>query len=275
MAGDEEAPIQEHIIELLERLRRILIALIITSGIVVIIPAQLIEGKWNGYTPLVFYLMKRMQEDLTNVSNPIVKPIASFFGVKKLNVQLIAHSWLDSIEVILQLSLLLGLVIAAPYIAKQIYEYLEPALEEREKRVLIPFSLLFFFLFTIGVLYAYYVILPLTFFFLSWLYLLGGVELIFSVKEFYSFAIIGMLTTGLSFTFPLVVALLSYLDIISPDTLKKNWRYVVFIIMVVTAIITPDPTPVSMTALALPFLVLYVLSYLLAKKVHGRSGRPE
>ncbi len=271
MAEDKEAPLQEHIIELLERLRRILIALIITSGIVVVIPSQLIEWKWDGYTPLVFYVMKKMQEDLTNINNPIVKPIASFFGIEKLPVELIAHSWLDSIEVILQLSLLMGLLIASPYVAKQIYEYLEPALEEREKKVLVPFSLLFFLLFASGVVYAYFVILPLTFFFLSWLYLLGGVKLIFSVKEFYSFAIIGMLTTGLSFTFPLVVALASYLDIITPETLRKNWRYVVFVIMVVTAIITPDPTPVSMIALAIPFLALYILSYLLAKKMHRKG----
>ncbi len=271
MAEDKEAPLQEHIIELLERLRRVLIALIITSGIVAVIPSQLIEWKWDGYTPLVLYLTKKMQGDLTNVHNPVVEPIASFFGIKELPVELIAHSWLDSIEVILQLSLLMGLVIASPYIAKQIYEYLEPALEEKEKKVLVPFSLLFFLLFSSGVVYAYFVILPLTLFFLSWLYLSGGVRLIFSVKEFYSFAIMGMLTTGLSFTFPLVVALASYLDIITPDTLKKNWRYVVFAIMVVTAIITPDPTPVSMIALAIPFLALYVLSYLLAKKMHRKS----
>ena len=268
MVEDKEAPLQEHIIELLDRLRKIIIALLITSGIVVVIPAELIDRNLEGYTPLVFYVLQKMQRDLTNVNNPVVKPIASFFGIKELSVELIAHSWLDSIEVILQLSFLMGLVIASPYVAKQIYEYLEPALEEREKKVLVPFALSFFILFTTGVIYAYYVILPLTLFFLSWLYLLGGVELMFSVKEFFSFAIIGMLTTGLSFTFPLVIGLAAYLDFVTPDTLKKNWRYVVFAIAVFTAMITPDPTPVSMTALSIPFLILYVISYLVAKKMH-------
>ncbi len=268
MTEDKEAPLQEHIIELLERLRRIIIILLITSGIAVIIPAQLFDNNLQGYTPLVFYAMKKMQYDLTNVNNPIIKPIASFFGVKKLAVQLIAHSWLDSIEVILELSFLIGLIIASPYIAKQIYEYLEPALEEREKKVIVPFSLGFLALFTAGVIYAYYVVLPLTFFFLSWLYLLGGVELIFSVKEFFSFAILGMLTTGLSFTFPLLIGLAAYLDLVTPQSLKKNWRYVIFGIAVFTAIITPDPTPVSMTALSIPFIVLYALSYWIAKKMY-------
>lgn len=270
MAKGEEAPLQEHIIELLERLRRIIIALIIASGVVAIFPIQLLEVRRDGYTPLTFFIMIKMQNDLTNINNPIVRPIASFLGIKQLPVELIAHSWLDSIEVIMEISVLTGLVITSPYIAKQIYEYLEPALEEREKKVLVPFSLMFFLLFSSGILYAYYVILPLTFFFLSWLYILGGVKLIFSVKEFYSFAIMGMLTTGLSFTFPLITTLASYLDIITPATLKKNWRYVILAIAVVTAIITPDPTPVSMTALSLPFLMLYLLAYLLAKRVYRK-----
>ena len=265
---DKEAPLQEHIIELLERLRKAIIALLITTGISIVLPAQLIDKGLGGYTPLVFYMLRKIQKDLTDVNNPIIKPIAKFFGVEKLNVQLIAHSWMDSIEVILQISFLMGAILASPYIAKQIYEYLEPALEEREKKVLIPFALGFLLLFSLGVIYAYFVVLPLTFFFLSWLYLLGGVELIFSVKEFFSFAVLGMFTIGLSFTFPLVIGLISYLDLITPQTLRKSWRYVVFAVAVVTAIITPDPTPVSMIALSIPFLALYVLSYLIAKKMY-------
>ncbi len=267
MAGDKEAPWQEHLVELLERLKKILIALTISTALSFVIPVQILTGE-PGYTPIAFYLMRKIRDDMINLNNPLVKPVAKVLGIKKLEVMLIAVGWVDSIEVLLEIGILFGLVVSAPYIGYHVYKYLEPALLEHEKKYLTLFTLLFLTLFLAGVLYAYYIILPITMVVLTWLFMLGGVSLTFSVKEFFSFVIFGMLTIGLSFTFPLVVAFAAYLDLITPETLKKSWRYVTFVIFAVTAIVTPDPTPVSMFLLAAPFLVLYTLAYLLAKKMH-------
>ncbi len=267
MSEAKEAPIQEHLIELLERLRKILIALTITTVLSFIIPSQIFIGG-NGFTPLAFFLMKKIQEDMTNLNNPFLKPLAGLLGIHNFKITLIAYSWIDSIEVLLEVGVLFGLTVASPYIGYHVYKYLEPALLEHEKKYLLGFTALFIALFVAGAVYAYYIILPITLLVLAWLFMLGGVSLIFSIKEFFSFIIIGMLTIGFSFTFPLIVAFASYLDIITPETLKKSWRYVTFAIFAVTAIITPDPTPTSTMLLAIPFLALYLLAYVLAKKMH-------
>ncbi|MEM3371189.1 MAG: twin-arginine translocase subunit TatC [Candidatus Korarchaeum sp.] len=273
MAQDKEAPLQEHLIELLERLRRMLIALIISSMMPFVTPDPNALSGGSAYRPIIFLIMNRIREDMTNVNNPVVRPIASFLGIDRMEVELIAYSWIDSIEVLLLVSLLTGAIISSPYIAKQIYGFIEPALLEREKRILIPFALGFIVLFACGVAYAYLVVLPLTVFFLSLIYMASGVRLMFSIQQFFSFIIVGILIVGLFFTFPLIVAILSYLDLITPSTIKRNWRYLFLAMLILTAVITPDPTPVSMLILSIPFLVLYWLSYLLAKRFHGsRSG---
>ncbi|RSN68737.1 preprotein translocase subunit TatC [Candidatus Korarchaeum cryptofilum] len=262
MSKDKELPVQDHIIELLERLRRALISVIISSVAVSIFP----DPSSHSYRPLIFSIMDRVRRDMTDLNNPILRPLANIFGVKEINIDLIAYSWIDSIEVILMLSLLFGLVISSPYIAKQIYDFVEPALEEREKRIIIPFVLGFSILFSSGVIYAYFVVMPLTIFFLSLIYIASGIKLIFSIEQFFSFIITGLVIVGLFFTFPLIIAVLSYLDILRPEALREKFSYIFFIVLVILAIVTPDPTPVSMIALSVPFLILYYLSYLLARK---------
>ncbi|MCS7102348.1 MAG: twin-arginine translocase subunit TatC [Candidatus Korarchaeum sp.] len=269
MCPDKEAPIHEHLIELLERLRRIAIALIISSVVLSFLPDPTYLFRSSAtYRPLVLSLVERVRSDMTNLNNPVVKPLASLLRIEELKLELIAYSWIDSLEVIFLLSFLLGFTFASPYIAKQIYDFVEPALEDREKRMLIPFVLGFTLLFTLGVAYTYSVIMPITVLFLSYIYILTGIKLIFSLSEFFSFIIAGLLIGGLFFTFPLIVAVVSHLGMLSPSSMRKNWRYVLFVTIIMTAIITPDPTPVSMTLLSLPFLVLYWLAYILSKRFY-------
>ncbi|RDD53977.1 MAG: preprotein translocase subunit TatC [Candidatus Korarchaeota archaeon NZ13-K] len=270
MCPDEEAPIQEHLIELLERIRRILIALIVSSIIIPFSPdPSYISRGGIIYRPLVLSLIDRIRSDMTNLNNPVTRPLASLLGIDELRIELIAYSWIDSLEVMFILGLLLGFIFSSPYIAKQIYDFIEPALESHEKRMLIPFIIGFTLLFASGVVYAYFVVMPLTILFLSYIYILSGIRLIFSLSEFFSFVISGLLIVGLFFTFPLLVAAISYLGIISPSSIRGNWRYAFLLTLVITAVITPDPTPVSMLALSLPFLILYWLSYILSKRFHG------
>ena len=273
MAQDKEAPLQEHLIELLERLRRILIALIVSSIVPFVVPDPNALSRGSAYRPIIFSIINGMRENMTDVNNPVIRPLASLLGINKMEVELIAYSWIDSIEVLLLISLLIGAIISSPYIAKQIYGFIEPALLEREKRILVPFVLSFTALFICGVVYAYLVVLPLTVFFLSLIYMASGVRLMFSIQQFFNFIIIGILIVGLFFTFPLIVAVLSYLDLITPSTIRRNWRYLFLAMLILTAVITPDPTPVSMLILSIPFLMLYLLSYFLAKRFYrGQLG---
>ncbi len=272
---DVPRPIQEHIVELLIRLRRILIAVIGAAIAVTAIPSSLTLGSnpdGGGYTPLVLSIFFYMRDHLLESTNRFANKFGALLGGQEVNIKLIAYGWLDGIEVMIYLAILVGLLITSPYVGYEIYAYLRPALFPMEKKLLLGFSIAFAALFLLGAFYAYYLIIPATFAILAWINLGSGVELTFSVKQFFNFVLLGMVSSGLFFTFPLAVALAAKMGFVRSETLKKKWRMVFFVISAVAAIITPDPTPVSMMMLTLPFFVLYGIATLLAAKLEPKTG---
>jgi len=272
---DVPRPLLEHVVELLSRLRRILIAFTLATVVCTIAPASLLSPNpglsLEEYRPLAVAVLHKMQEELLNMSGSVASGIARTLGVEEIKIRLIALGWMDSLEVLLYVGALLGAVVVSPYAGYQIYAYLKPALYPEERRTLLRLSLGFAVLFVLGCLYAYYVILPITFAFLAWIIAGTNVEMVFSVKDFFQFAFLGMVSTGLFFTMPLVIAGLAWADLVRSETLKRRWREVFVGVLILTAVITPDPTPVSMLLLSVPFMALYGLSYLLAKRVEPKK----
>ena len=91
--------------------------------------------------------------------------------------------------------------------------------------------------------------------------------------EYVSFSGWFMLAFGLSFETPLVIWLLVTLGVMTPEQLQKQWRMAVIIILLFAAVITPDWNPVTMILVAVPMVVLYVLSLALAKLTARRKSR--
>ena len=271
---DVPRPLLEHVVELLSRLRNVLIAFALATVICTIAPASLLSANpglsLEEYKPLSVAVLQRMQEELLNMSGTVASGIARTLGVERVRIRLIALGWMDSLEVLLYVGALLGAVIVSPYAGYQIYAYLKPALYPEERRALLRISVGFSILFVLGCLYAYYVILPITFAFLAWIIAGTNVEMVFSVKDFFQFAFLGMVSTGLFFTMPLVTAGLAWAGLLRSETLRKRWREVFVGVLILTAIMTPDPTPVSMLLLSVPFMALYGLSYLLVKRVEPK-----
>ena len=271
---DVPRPIQEHVIELLIRLRKALISVIIASLLVSVIPSSLIFGEnpEGGYTPLVLSAFFYMRDSLLESTNRFASKFGALLGTKGVEIKLIAYGWLDAVEVMIYLAILLGFLVTSPYVGYQIYSYLKPALFPKEKKLLLSFSVGFAILFLAGAVYAYYLVIPATFAILAWINLGSGVELTFSVKQFFNFVMLGMVSSGLFFTFPLAIALAAKAGVVRSATLKQKWRIVFFVIAAVAAILTPDPTPVSTLMLTIPFFILYGLATLLASKLEPRPS---
>ena len=266
---DVPRPIQEHVVELLVRLRRALISIIIASLLASVIPSSLVFGEnpEGGYTPLVLGIYLYMRDHLLQSTNKFANKFGALLGTREIEIKLIAYGWLDAIEVMIYLSILLGVLVTSPYVGYQIYSYLKPALFPKEKKLLLSFSVGFAVLFLAGAIYAYYLVIPATFAILAWINLGSGVELTFSVKQFFNFVLLGMVSSGLFFTFPLAIALAAKAGLVKSATLKQKWRIVFFVIAAIAAILTPDPTPVSTLMLTIPFFLLYGLATLLASKL--------
>lgn len=163
----------------------------------------------------------------------------------------------------IKLAVVAGITVAFPVIAYQVYGFLRPGLEKRERGVVL-FSLLGgSFFFAIGVVFSYIVVLPMVLrFFINMR--IEAIEPVMSVGSYIGFVSSSLLSFGLVFEMPMLVLLLSRFGLVTSAFLQKNTKYIILGIVIVAAIITP-PDVISQILLAGPMLVLFEVSILLAK----------
>jgi sec-independent protein translocase protein TatC len=253
MSEDEELSIWDHVQELSSRLRRIMVALIITMMIVMSLPADLekiIKLDFSDYTLLVSNIIEMLQE-----------------AVLPEGVTLIAFNWLDSFYIYVMIAFTISFIICLPYIATQVYAFLAPAIYENEKKGLFAFVSVFVFLFLLGVSYAYFILIPATFRVLYQFVYQTRVMPFYSVKDFFDIISFGLVGSGLFYTFPLVIYTLVVIDLIMVDDLRRMRKHLFLGLAIVTAFLTPDPTPVSMLLMTIPFYILYELTIIILSRV--------
>lgn len=274
---DEERSLIEHVIELVERLRISLYALICSIVLVYILPSgvlRIFKIDSSAAQPLVFYLMNSIRNYMLDFSKPYLTSLSRILGVKdKLNVKLIASGMFDSFIASFHVSLIVALFTAVPIVIYEMYRYVEPALYPHEKRVIKKYLVASYALFGAGALYAYVFLLPLTFYIMTWLAVISGAEPVFTISSFFETVLVGIILTGIFFMFPLFFIGLVSIGLVKADVLRKKWRYVVLAMAIITAVITPDPTPITMTLLLFPFIVLYFMTIAVAEKVQASRSK--
>lgn len=186
-------------------------------------------------------------------------------------VQLVVTNPMSAFVSQVSLSLLLGFVATLPFFIYKIILYIQPALLPQERRAVLWSLLPFVFLFISGAIFSYYFLIPATF---KTLYpyatLIGAVPL-FSIDEFIYYVCGLMVAVGLMFLLPLFMILLSIMGIVEPSFWKEKWRYAILFFLILSAIITPDGTGITMIMLFFPLAMLYFLGFVVA----GRLGRQE
>jgi len=162
-----------------------------------------------------------------------------------------------------------GLLLAAPFILYQIWMLAAPALNERQKRLVLPFVVCSSLLFIGGGLFGYLVAFPFGFkFFLG--FESEYLQALPSVKQYLSFSIKLLFLFGLVFEFPVLAFFLTKAGVVTPEFLKKNRTYAMFLIFVLAAVLTP-PDVISQVMLAIPLLLLYEVGILVSRMVGGRK----
>jgi sec-independent protein translocase protein TatC len=268
-----EKPLLDHVQDLLETVRRILIYVIALLILQLLLPVPWLLPR--SYYPLLFYCMNLTNHYMLNFDeNVFSKNFARLFGVNGSRVVLISHGWFDSLTAALLLAILISIAVLSPVIALEVYRFVEPGLYSHEKRVVRRYMAFALALFISGVVYGYAVVMPIVFAVAVWLATLGGASLYFSIQEFYQNILLGSLATGIFFMFPLAVLALSKAGIVSYESLNKNWRYIVFAVFALLAFITPDPTLISDIVLGLPFILLYFFTTWLVKRSEKGSKPP-
>lgn len=230
--GDKEVELEEHLRELTMRLFRVLIFI--------------------GALALLFFPL----------SGTIIAEMKSRFVTGGAN--LIALNPMEYLWVRLEISIILSLVLATPFLVYETFRFIRPGLYPSEKRFFIgvvPSSLI---LLLSGALFSYIVILPISMkFLISYTaeYALPTLVL----GRFVSFIIFMLYGFGLIFQIPLVMALLVKADLIKLKDLKQKRKYVYVAFLALAATLTPDPTPITPALIAATLIIMYEISLFLIR----------
>ncbi len=183
------------------------------------------------------------------------------------DVQLVVTNPMSAFVSQMLLSLLLGFLFTLPFFLYKIIIYIQPALLPQEKKAVLLSLLPFVFLFFSGCLFSYYFLVPATFKVLYPYATSIGAMPFFSIDEFIYYVFGLMMAVGLMFLLPLFMILLSVMRIIEPEFWRNKWRHALLFFLVLSAIITPDGTGITMVMLFLPLMALYFTGYVFANKL--------
>jgi sec-independent protein translocase protein TatC len=171
----------------------------------------------------------------------------------------------------MKVAFIAGLILASPFVLYQVWAFIAPGLYRNEKRYVVPFVFLGSFFFALGILFGYFVAIPIGFKFLLG-YATDFIKPMPSMKEYLSFSIKFLLAFGLVFEFPVVLLLLSKIGLVDAKKLARQRKYAILLIFVFAAVMTP-PDFISQVLMALPLMGLYELSIILSK-FFGKKSIP-
>jgi sec-independent protein translocase protein TatC len=169
----------------------------------------------------------------------------------------------EAFSLYLQLSLITGLILAAPVVMYQVWRFIAPGLYSNEKRFAVPFVLLSSLGFVGGAAFNHFILFPwMMAFFASF----TTADLLFMPKleEVFSLYWKFLLAMGLVFQMPTVVFFLAKMRIVTARLLARQFKYAFLVIFIIAAVITPTGDPVTQTVFAAPMVGLYVLSIVIA-----------
>jgi sec-independent protein translocase protein TatC len=151
-----------------------------------------------------------------------------------------------------------GLLLALPIVMWQIWKFVVPALKSNEKKYAIPFITSSISLFALGGLLAYLTLGKALEFLISW----AGedVNSNYTITSYVRLVLLMVAAFGVGFQFPVLLVSFQFVGILSPQQLFGAWRYAIVGIVVMAAVITPSGDPISLSALAVPMLVLYFVA---------------
>jgi sec-independent protein translocase protein TatC len=250
--SEDKAPLLEHLIELRRRLLWSLAALLIAF-----------LGSWAV---------------AAEIFNFLAQPLADAFGDQE-GAQLIYTSLPEKFFVNIKIAFYTALFISFPIIANQIWKFVAPGLYKNEKGAFLPYLAATPILFFLGGAVVYFGIFPLAWkFFLGYQDVAGDpnaagvvIETVAmpKVSEYLSLVITLIFAFGLFFQMPVVLTLLAHAGIVSADGLAKKRKYAVVAMFGLAAVLTP-PDVISQIGLAVPGLLLYEISILLAQRIERK-----
>ena len=174
----------------------------------------------------------------------------------------------------IKIALIAGLVLASPAVMTQVWLFVAPGLYAHEKKWAIPFIVMSSFFFVGGAAFSHYVVFRLTWnFFASFnsdiLTFMPRIEPVFSIY------LRLLLAFGVVFQMPTLVLFLARMGVLTARFMIRNFKYAVLLIVIISAVVTPDGGGVSLVAMTGPLVLLYIFSIGIAWLVGKRKKKAE
>jgi len=240
-----ESSLLSHLLELRDRLLRAMIA-----TFVIAMPCLYFAN--DIFTWLSAPLLAQMPPGASLIATSVVAPFMTPF----------------------KLALLAAVFFAMPVILYQIWAFIAPGLYRHERRFALPLFVSSVVLFYGGAAFAYFVVFPAVFRFFV-MTTPDGVQMMTDITQYMDFAVLLFFAFGLAFEIPVATVLLVRTGLIRREALTKNRGYVLLVIFIVAAFLTP-PDPISQTMMALPMYALFEAGIIMARLlVRARPPDPE
>lgn len=238
-----EQPLIEHLVELRARLIRSFV--VVLALFVALVPFASRLYAWLS-EPLVARLPEGTQMVAIDVVTPFFTPI--------------------------KLAFFTAIFATVPYLLYQAWAFVAPGLYRRERRFALPLLVSAIVLFYVGCAFAYFVVLPLLFTFLTGI-TPDGVAMMTDISRYLDFVLVLFLVFGLCFEVPVAVVILVLLGVVSVEQLRQARPYVIIGAFVIAAVATP-PDVLSQILLAVPMCLLYELGIVAARMLNrGEAAR--
>ncbi len=242
MADVESDSILSHLIELRDRLLRCVISFLI-----------------------VFVCLFPWARDIYTV---LAEPLLSALPV---GGQMIATEVVSPFFVPIKVTMLAALVLVLPYLLYQFWAFVAPGLYTKEKNLVFPLIVTSTLLFLVGMAFAFYVVFPVVFHFITSI-APDGVAVMTDIQKYLDFVITLFIAFGLTFEVPIAVVILTRAGILTVQKLKDGRPYVIVGAFVIGAIFTP-PDVISQILLAIPLWFLYEAGILVSLWLGGKEEK--
>ena len=168
------------------------------------------------------------------------------------------------------ISIVAGLIVASPYIVWEFWRFIKPALHKKEKHYAKGAVFAITGLFFTGILFSYFIIVPLTINFFGSYQISDSVQNTITLSSYIQTIVSTTLASGIVFELPILVYFLTKIGFVTPAFLKKSRKYMVIIVLILAAIITP-PDVFSQILVSLPLFGLFEASIWVSKRVYEKS----
>lgn len=222
----DEQPLLQHLMELRRRLIRIL------SGFFLLFIGLF---HWSG---AIYHMLAK----------PLLDRLPS-------SAQMIAIDVTAPFFVPMKVTMLLAFLLSLPHTLYQVWAFVAPGLYRHERRLILPLVISSVVLFFVGMAFAYFLVFPVVFSFMSAV-TPQGVSMMTDIDKYFSFVMGMFIAFGVTFEVPVAVVVLTYIGVVSIASLREARPYVIVGAFIIAAIVTP-PDVLSQVLLAIPLWLLY------------------